>query len=171
MLGPARMTVAAAPAVLGACDLCATPGQHLSAAVVVTHGAGGAVQFASCERCTRAMRRVVAALGPVTVEAAPPGVVVAPPRAGGMAVTTMRELVMEYAIDVVARDGRSRRPYAWGEGRADGTWVGWLEFVDPAGGPVARTGQETSQPDRGALAYWASGLQPSYLEGALARAH
>jgi hypothetical protein len=41
-------------------------------------------------------------------------------------------------------------------------------FVD--GKTSKRTGQETSQPDRKALEYWATGLEAVYLEGALARA-
>ena len=59
----------------------------------------------------------------------------------------------------------------YGEERADGTWAGWLEFL-PAfgGGPPRQTGQETSQPSRGALAYWATGLEPVYFEGAFERA-
>jgi hypothetical protein len=58
-----------------------------------------------------------------------------------------------------------------GAERPDGTWEGWLEF-HPAeiGQPTLRTDQETSQPNRGALEYWAEGLEPIYLEGALARA-
>jgi hypothetical protein len=35
---------------------------------------------------------------------------------------------------------------------------------------VLSTEQETSQPDRKAVEYWAGGLEPVYLEGALARA-
>ena len=42
--------------------------------------------------------------------------------------------------------------------------------VSVDGLPRLRTGQETSQPNRDALAYWASGLEDVYLEGALARA-
>jgi hypothetical protein len=58
-----------------------------------------------------------------------------------------------------------------GEERADGTWEGWIEFRPLDGGaPALRTGQETSQPDRGALAYWASGLEPVYIDGAFSRA-
>jgi hypothetical protein len=58
-----------------------------------------------------------------------------------------------------------------GEHRVDGTWKGWLEFhpVDSTL-PISRTDQETSQPNRAALEYWADGLEPIYLEGALARA-
>ena len=58
-----------------------------------------------------------------------------------------------------------------GTERGDGTWEGWLEFhpTNAAQG-ILRTDQETSQPNRGALEYWADGLEPVYLEGALARA-
>ena len=38
------------------------------------------------------------------------------------------------------------------------------------GGPALRTGRETTQPNRDAVANWASGLEPVYLEGAFARA-
>ncbi len=58
-----------------------------------------------------------------------------------------------------------------GEERADATWTGWLEFHPiEAGHSIMRTGQETSQPNLRALEYWAEGLEPVYLEGALARA-
>ena len=36
--------------------------------------------------------------------------------------------------------------------------------------PILRTGRETTQPDRRALEYWASGLEPLYFEGAFERA-
>lgn len=55
-----------------------------------------------------------------------------------------------------------------GEQRKDGTWSGRVVFVD--GKTRRTTGQETSQPDRKALEYWATGLEAVYLEGALARA-
>jgi|SRR5215469_7270725 len=58
-----------------------------------------------------------------------------------------------------------------GKERVDGTWEGWLEFR-PTGSsqPILVTEWETSQPNRTALEYWADGLEPIYLEGALARA-
>jgi hypothetical protein len=37
-------------------------------------------------------------------------------------------------------------------------------------GRELRTGQETSQPNRDAVAYWAGGLEPIYFEGAFTRA-
>ena len=58
-----------------------------------------------------------------------------------------------------------------GEERGDGTWEGWLEFhAADSGKSVMRTERETSQPNRAALEYWADGLEPIYLDGALARA-
>jgi len=57
-----------------------------------------------------------------------------------------------------------------GQERADGTWKGWLEFHPSGMGSILRTDQETSQPNRTALEYWADGLVPVYIEGALARA-
>jgi hypothetical protein len=58
----------------------------------------------------------------------------------------------------------------WGERPGDGLWEGWIEFVPDDGGPVLVTGRETSQGNLEALTYWANGLQPVYLDGALARA-
>jgi hypothetical protein len=56
-----------------------------------------------------------------------------------------------------------------GTERPDGTWEGWLEFhPTDTRQPTLRTDQETSQPNRGALEYWADGLEPVYLEGAFA---
>jgi hypothetical protein len=83
----------------------------------------------------------------------------------------MPELIHQFADQVKRQDGAIYAISAYGEARADGTWEGWLEF-HPAGaaGPVLRTGRETSQPDKKALAYWASGLEPIYLDGAFARA-
>jgi len=86
----------------------------------------------------------------------------------------MPELIQEYSF--VYRDDAGT-PYvlrAWGDSRSDGTWEGWLEFVPatPADtvGRGLRTGRETTQPNRDAVVYWASGLEPIYFEGAFARA-
>ena len=67
---------------------------------------------------------------------------------------------IEYSIEVC------------GQTTSTGSWEGWLEFhpLDlPA--PVLRTDRETTQPDRRALEYWASGLEPLYFEGAFSRAY
>lgn len=68
--------------------------------------------------------------------------------------------------------GRQFEAHVFGDRRDDGTWAGWIEFREvDQGSIVRRTGQETSQPDRKALDYWAGGLEAIYLEGALSRSH
>jgi hypothetical protein len=69
----------------------------------------------------------------------------------------------------LAEDGVAYTVTVWGQERTDGTWIGWLVFAAPdaASRPTPR---ETSQSNREHLAYWATGLQVSYLEGAFARA-
>lgn len=63
--------------------------------------------------------------------------------------------------------GRRYRVAIEGQQRSDGTWAGRVTFSD--GSDVRATDQETSQPDRKALEYWASGLEKVYLEGAFRR--
>ena len=82
----------------------------------------------------------------------------------------MAELIQEYTDAVRDERGNLYVARAYGEKSAGGTWVGWLEFRPLGGGAARRTERETTQPDRDALAYWASGLEAVYLEGALARA-
>jgi len=62
-----------------------------------------------------------------------------------------------YDVSVVARQ------------RTDRTWVGWLEFTD-VNGRVLATDRETTQSSAEQVKYWAEGLEPTYLDGALARA-
>ena len=83
----------------------------------------------------------------------------------------MAELIHVCETEVRDAGGVTYRAAVYGEGRDDGTWVGWIEFRPVSGvAPVLRTGQETSQPNRGALAYWATGLEPVYMDGAFSRA-
>jgi hypothetical protein len=83
----------------------------------------------------------------------------------------MAELIQEFADAVRDARGREYAASVYGEAREGGTWEGWIEFRPLSGvGPALRTARETTQPDRGALEYWATGLEPIYLEGALARA-
>jgi amphi-Trp domain-containing protein len=80
-------------------------------------------------------------------------------------------LIHRHSERVLDTGGRSYDVLVYGEGRADGTWEGWLEFAPlTAGLPARRTGRETTQPDRAALEYWAAGLEPLYLAGAFERA-
>lgn len=84
----------------------------------------------------------------------------------------MAVLLQEYTTEVVAANGSAYTVRSYGEERSDGTWTGWLEF-DPVDENKAslRTDQETSQPNRTTIEYWATGLEPVYFEGAFARAH
>jgi hypothetical protein len=84
----------------------------------------------------------------------------------------MDELIHEFASEITDADGHVYTARAMGRRRKDRTvWEGWLEFRPVGGRGMIRQSQiETTQPNREALAYWASGVEPVYLEGALERA-
>ena len=83
----------------------------------------------------------------------------------------MAVLLQEYSVQVVDGDGITYDVRSYGEQRDDGTWMGWLEFQPTnAKKPLLRTEQETSQPNRTAVEYWSTGLEPVYFEGAFERA-
>ena len=69
----------------------------------------------------------------------------------------------------VESDGALYVPRIYGQQRADGTWEGWIEFYPTGDGVVRVTDRETTQPNRAALEYWATGLEPIYYEGAFTR--
>jgi hypothetical protein len=83
----------------------------------------------------------------------------------------MAEILQKYATTLTGPDGTTYIVRSYGEERPGDTWIGWLEF-DPTdeSKPVLRTDQETSQPNRMTLEYWATGLEPVYFEGAFERA-
>jgi hypothetical protein len=84
----------------------------------------------------------------------------------------MDEFIHEFASEISDADGHVYTARAMGrqrKGRA--VWEGWLEFTPLGGRGIVRRGPvETTQPNREALAYWASGIEPVYLDGALERA-
>jgi len=83
----------------------------------------------------------------------------------------MADLIHEHSTPVRTPDGERFVARVYGVERADGTWEAWIEFAPVAGTtPVLRTERETTQPNRGAVKYWANGLEPVYLEGAFERA-
>jgi hypothetical protein len=83
----------------------------------------------------------------------------------------MAEHIHTHSTRVRRADGTEYEARVYGSARTDGTWAGWLEFHAIRGSEsVLRTGQETSQPSRRALDYWAGGLEPIYIDGAFARA-
>jgi hypothetical protein len=83
----------------------------------------------------------------------------------------MAEVLVKFDSLLEGPDDRSYQARACGRQMAnDERWEGWLEFVPTDGKPALRTPQETVQHDREQLRYWAEGLTPVYLAGALERA-
>jgi hypothetical protein len=83
----------------------------------------------------------------------------------------MYETVHTFAYEVEGASGTRFRARVEGRQREDGSWEAWLLFDPVGGGPTLRTDRESTQPNRRDLEYWASGVEPVYLEGALRRAH
>jgi hypothetical protein len=82
----------------------------------------------------------------------------------------MAEVLLHFTTPIAARDGLLYSARAVGRQREDGEWEGWIEFVPSGEAAPLRSPRETTQPNRRDLEYWASGLTPVYLEGALQRA-
>jgi len=82
----------------------------------------------------------------------------------------MAQVVSAFSQVIRTTDGTAYTVTACGRERSDGMWEGWLEFAPDDASLVLRTRRETSQPNLTDLRYWATGLTPVYLEGALARA-
>ena len=82
----------------------------------------------------------------------------------------MAEVFVEFTEPVVAKDGDPYMARACGREMDNGMWQGWVEFLPVEGGEAIRSSRETTQPNRQDTEYWATGLTPVYLEGALDRA-
>ena len=82
----------------------------------------------------------------------------------------MAEVLTEFETTIRDETGREYIARACGRECPDGHWEGWLEFVPLDGGVVVPSARETTQPNRVDTEYWATGLTPIYLEGALRRA-
>src|SRR2546430_3740664 len=78
-------------------------------------------------------------------------------------------LVREHTTKIIAGD-TTYVVWICAEERTERTWSAWIEFhPTDISQPILRTEQESSQPNLAATEYWADGLEPIYLEGALAR--
>ena len=82
----------------------------------------------------------------------------------------MAEVLVEFAEPVTDENGSRYTARACGSAMDDGLWQGWIEFLPVEQGSPLRSGRETTQPNREDTVYWATGLTPIYLEGALRRA-
>jgi len=81
------------------------------------------------------------------------------------------ETLVSFDTPIRGRDGTMYEARACGGPMDDyGRWQGWIEFVPIDGGRPVRSPRETTQPNRIDTEYWATGLTPVYLEGALKRA-
>jgi len=81
------------------------------------------------------------------------------------------ELIRRHEDQVQDKSGHLYDVLIYGE-NVGTTWEGWIDFVPLSTAlPSRRTGRETTQPDRAALEYWATGLEPLYLAGAFERAN
>jgi hypothetical protein len=69
----------------------------------------------------------------------------------------------------IEAEGTRFVPHVLATQRSDGLWEAWIEFHPEDGGPVRSTDRESTQPNRTAVEYWASGLEPVYFEGAFER--
>jgi hypothetical protein len=81
----------------------------------------------------------------------------------------MFQKIQQY--DLIEANGRWYRARAYGDHQPDGTWNGWLVFFPIGPGPaIAPPSPESTQSTFAELTFWADGLTPLYLDGALARA-
>lgn len=82
----------------------------------------------------------------------------------------MAEILVVLPDVLAAENKQTYTAQAVGAETPLGPWEAWIEFVPLDGGPPATSPRETTQPNRVAAVYWATGLTAVYLEGALARA-
>jgi hypothetical protein len=83
----------------------------------------------------------------------------------------MAELVHEREIALSGPDGTVYdRALVYAERNGRTTWAGFVEFVPAKSDRAVRTGHETTQSNIEGVAYWATGLEPVYFDGALSRA-
>ena len=82
----------------------------------------------------------------------------------------MAEVLVQFTEPVIRTETEAYIARACGAPMPDGLWQGWIEFLPVADGEPVRSGRETTQPNRADTLYWATGLTPVYLEGALDRA-
>jgi len=82
----------------------------------------------------------------------------------------MAEVFVRYESIIADDAGTKYSAQACGAPMPDGLWEAWIEFVPLDGGTPLVSPRETTQPNRDDAVYWATGLTPVYLAGALERA-
>src|SRR5919202_3822224 len=82
----------------------------------------------------------------------------------------MVHFVMQYSQVLVTPAHEEYVVRVYAATHAEGRWDGWFVFFPLRGGRELATDRETTQSSLAAVAYWASGISTTYLEGALERA-
>ena len=80
------------------------------------------------------------------------------------------EFVHEYATTLRTSSGDEYLVRVYADQQPGGLWEGWFVFFPLTGGPTLATDRETTQSKLDDVSYWATGITPAYLEGALTRA-
>jgi hypothetical protein len=82
----------------------------------------------------------------------------------------MVEFVHEYATPIRTASGETYRARVYADQQPGGLWEAWFVFFPAQGGRPLATDRESTQSKREDIVYWATGISPAYLEGALTRA-
>src|ERR1051326_5368853 len=82
----------------------------------------------------------------------------------------MDQLLQQFEAPIRDANGNLYVVYLYGRDRPSDTWQGWLVFERRRDGTRFTTPVETTQPNKEAVLYWGTGLEETYLEGALERA-
>src|SRR5262249_30403446 len=71
---------------------------------------------------------------------------------------SMAEVLVMLPDVLAAENGQTYTAQAVGAHTPLGQWEAWIEFIPLDGGPPATSPRETTQPNRVAAVYWATGL-------------
>jgi len=80
------------------------------------------------------------------------------------------QLVRQYTSILRGPTGEAYVARAYMDRQPGGLWEAWLVFFSLHSGTAVATDRETTQSKREHVLYWATGLGPTYLKGALERA-
>jgi hypothetical protein len=80
------------------------------------------------------------------------------------------QLVRQYTPILQGPSGEAYVARAYMDRQPGGLWEAWLVFFSLRSGAAIATDRETTQSKREHVLYWATGLGPTYLKGALERA-
>jgi hypothetical protein len=81
------------------------------------------------------------------------------------------EFVYEYPTLLRIESGEEYLARVYTDRQPDGRlWEAWFVFFPLSGGSTLATDRETTQSKLDDVTYWATGITPAYLEGALTRA-